>query len=288
MKRALAILFALVAIVVAVLVALIVVRPQFAYPVLQLMGLQPESSQVANQESAGFSDVGDTVMTDEDVERATEKQIKEERTPLVAKADSVYLRSPILPADLTGVLFHQASYSYALYLETKLPEADYEKVLKKRQIRVNTKQTKGKWLDADALHLWRTSDATPMDTSIDVGALPGTIVRSPVSGTVVLVKDYKLYDEVPDIEIHIQPDGRPDLDCVLLHTADPLVSAGDRVEAGYTEISHVRDIEKDLTDVQLSFYTPEGVGGNHTHVQVNDATAKGYRKEKLKGAIKVD
>ena len=197
------------------------------------------------------------------------------------------LRSPIAPADLTGVLFHQASYEYALVLTTKLPEGDYEKAAASRQIRVNKKQKKGKWLDADALHVWRVGDVTPMDTSIDVGGLPGTTVHSPVTGTVVLVKKYKLYDQIDDYEIHIQPDGRPDLDCVLLHNDNPVVKAGERVEAGVTPLADVRDIEKDLTDVQLSYFTPEGVGGNHSHVQVNNADYPDYRKNKLKGAYKV-
>ena len=207
--------------------------------------------------------------------------------PLVAQYSDVDLRSPIAPADLTGVLFHQASLKYGLVMTTELPDADMERIAATRSPRVNQDQLEGEWLDAEAMHLWRAADTTDMDTSIDVGALPGTIVRSPVTGTVVLLKDYKLYGQVDDIEIHIQPDGHPDLDVVLIHTTDPLVKAGDRVQAGVTEISHVRDIAKDLTDVQLAFYTPDGDAGNHTHVQVNDANYEGYRANKLAGAITV-
>ena len=207
--------------------------------------------------------------------------------PLVAQYSDVDLRSPIAPADLTGVLFHQASLKYGLVMTTELPDADMERIAATRSPRVNRDQLEGEWLDAEAMHLWRAADTTDMDTSIDVGALPGTIVRSPVTGTVVLLKDYKLYGQVDDIEIHIQPDGHPDLDVVLIHTTDPLVKAGDRVQAGVTEISHVRDIAKDLTDVQLAFYTPDGDAGNHTHVQVNDANYEGYRANKLAGAITV-
>ena len=295
-------------------VALLVARPPFVQPLLQVVGIEQadtvdveasfeeagvkeesseeadakeESSKPSADERDAFSDVSDVLLTKKEQAQADRERLERTRTPRIARIGSVDLRSPILPANLTGVLFHQASYNYALVLETKLPEADYEKAANAHKIRVNTKQTEGEWLDADALHVWRVGDVTPMDTSIDVGALPGSIVRSPVTGTVVLVKNYKLYDQIDDIEIHIQPDGHPELDCVLLHTKDPLIAAGDTVEAGITEISHVRDIEKDLYDVQLTYFTPEGVGGNHTHVQVNDATDKNYRKEKLKGAFKV-
>ena len=121
-----------------------------------------------------------------------------------------------------------------------------------------------------------------------VGIVPQVgIVYAPVSGTVVLVVDYMLFDETPDIEIHIQPTGRPDLDCVVLHTYDPLVAAGDTVVGGVTPISHVRDIASHLTDIQLYYYTPEDDPGNHAHVQVNNADAEGYRERKLPGALEL-
>ena len=235
---------------------------------------------------AGFSDIGDTAMSADELLAAKEQEYK---TPLIARCGDVGLRSPVSPAGLTGILFHQASYGYAIPLETDLDEADYETTADNRSMRINhaldLDQADDAWLDAEALHIWRTTDETAMDTSIDIGALPGTTVLAPVTGTVVLVKDYLLYDEMPDIEIHIQPDGHPGLDCVLIHTTDPVVKAGDRVEAGRTPLSKIRDIEAYLTDVQLGFFTPEGIGGNHVHVQVNDADYPGYREEKLAGAL---
>lgn len=290
MRKVLIALLVLVLVAVASFAAIIVVRPTFAQPLLTLIGASDAGSAPASQsasEDEPFAALGDTAPNDAEVAAAEREWLERHRTPRVAQVSKVDLHSPIQPADLTGVLFHQASNTYALVLSTKLPEADYEKTEATRSIRVNRDQEEGDWLDADALHLWRTEDTTAMDTSIDVGAKAGTTARSPVTGTVVLLRDYMLYEEIPDIEIHIQPEGRPDLDCVLIHTTDPLVKAGDKVEAGITELCHVRDIEKDLTDVQLSFFTPEGVGGNHIHVQVNDTTTEGYRKNRLPGAVKV-
>ena len=290
-RNVVVLVLSIVVLIVSLCSIVITVKPPFAAPVLEMLGLQ-QSEKVAysgenHSDDVLFGGVGDPTLTEAELEEQRLEKLRKSQTPLIAQVEGVDIHCPIQTADLTGVLFHQASYDYALVMETKMPEADPTKALNERNTRINREQVEGEWLDADALHIWRTSDTTPMDTSIDVGAAAGTIVRSPISGTVVLVQDYKLYDEVPDIRIHIQPDGKPDLDCVLLHTADPLVKAGDHVEAGVTEISHIRDIQKDLIDVQLFFYMPEGVGGNHTHVQMNNANAKGYREERLKGALKV-
>ena len=277
--------FGVLALLVGACAAVVVLQPPWAQGVLGALHLSQattaRSSHAATGASAGFQSMGDRMPDAQELTAIQDKRDRDKQTPLIARCAGVDLRSAIAPADITGVLFHQASYEYALPLETELPDADYETVAAERQIRVNREQQGGEWLDADALHLWRTTDNTTMDTSIDLGALPGATVFSPVDGTVVLVKDYLLYDEMPDIEIHIQPEGRADLDCVLIHTTDPVVKAGDQVRAGLTPLSKVRDIEADLTDVQLGFFTPEGVGGNHTHVQVNDANFPDYREKKL-------
>ncbi len=291
MKRALIVLLVVAVVMVGGVYALVVLRPSVVQPAVEAFEARVLNQQgaTASQEltggAEGFDALGDAVPSAAEEAAEQDEWLRQHRTRLIAQASGVDFRCPVATEDLTGILFHQASFAYALPFTTELPEANYEWVEAHRTIPVNRDQQEGEWLDAEALHLWRTSDATPMETSIDVGAAAGTVVRSPISGKVVLVKDYMLYDQVPDIEIHIQPDGKPDLDCVLIHTSDPLVSAGEHVDAGLTEVCHVRDIEKDLTDVQLSFFTPEGVGGNHVHVQLNDATTKGYRSEKLKGAV---
>jgi len=255
---------------------------------VMVIGAQGEARPSTAKEDAivATSDANLTTAQEEAAYRETHKG-RPKIYPLIAQCEDVDLRSPIAPADLTGVLFHQASLKYALVMTTLMPEANSEHVEATGQSRVTRDQVEGEWLDADAMHLWRAADTTEMDTSIDAGATAGTTLRSPVTGTVVLVKDYMLYNEVPDIEIHIQPEGRPDLDVVLIHTYDPLVKAGDKVEAGLTEVSHVRDIAKDLDDVQLAFYTPGDDPGNHVHVQVNDANYENYRATKLEGAITV-
>lgn len=273
----------------------VIARPPFAQPLLALIdpnGGSQESGSASSGSSASngsgsFSSVADATPTEAQVAVEQAEWDEAHKNPYIAKLGDLKFNSPVAPADLTGILFHQASNNYAIQLETDLPEADYDKVVDKGYMRINHDQSSGEWLDAEALHLWRTSDTTEMETSIDVGGAAGTPVRAPVTGTVILVRGYVLEGTVDDIEIHIQPDGHNDLDCVLIHITDPTVKAGDHVIGGITEICKIRDIEKDLVDVQLSFFTPGGVGGNHTHFQVNDMNYEGYRKNRIPEALKV-
>lgn len=223
----------------------------------------------------------------EPADQAASDEDAQSPTKLVAQCNGVDVYAPIETSAITAVLFHQASYAYALPLTTELPKADAAAAKDAQQVRVNHDQTDGDWLDADALHLWRSQDSTEMDTAIDVGATAGTTVYAPVTGTVVLVKDYQLYNRVPDIEIHIQPDGHPEMDCVAIHITDAQVQAGDHVEGGVTPIASVRDIACSIDGIQLSDYTPADDPGNHTHIQVNNADYPGYREKKLQGAITV-
>ena len=295
---AVALALALVA-VIGACAAVVVVRPPFAMEMLGTLGVEitalpfseggltPDEVEGERESFSGFGGLDDKVATSEEAADFAAQARRTRQTPLVAQCAGVDIRSAVVLPDVTGIMFHQASYDYALPLETQLPEADYNTAADTRTIRVNREQDAkpADWADADVLHLWRTTDATEMDTSIDLGAPAGTEVRAPVSGTVVLVRDYELYDEMPDIEVHIQPEGRADLDCVLIHLTDACVKAGDKVEAGITPIAKVRDIEAVLVDVQLGFFTPEGTGGNHTHIQVNSADYPGYREKKLEGAV---
>lgn len=205
-------------------------------------------------------------------------------TPIFASRKSLDLRLPVAPDQLTEVGFHQASYSYALKLDTPLPDADMSDAKKEKGTgRDLSKQETGAKavLAGEVLRMWRDRPGKP-NTAVDVGAAPGTTVVSPVDGTVVLVKKYDLYNkpQYPDYQIHIQPDKMPDVDVVLIHIKEPVVKAGDRVMAGITPIGAIRKFS-DKMNLQLRSYTSGG--GDHTHIQVNDSTDPSYKG--LEGAI---
>ena len=216
------------------------------------------------------------------VARAASSQT--EPTPLLATYHKLQIRLPVSVEDLTEVGFHQASYPYALRLTTKVPDANMAKAKKDRSTHRDPSAQKGgadAWLAGTVLRMWRARPGKP-DTAIDVGASPGSDVFAPVTGTVVKVKRFKLYERFDDVEVHIQPENRPALDLVMIHLDDVTVAPGDRVVEGVTRIAAVRKIDKRIAS-QLRSYTKNK--GYHTHMQLNDATDPTYKG--LKGAIAV-
>jgi murein DD-endopeptidase MepM/ murein hydrolase activator NlpD len=123
----------------------------------------------------------------------------------------------------------------------------------------------GIWIGS-ALNLWRTGRSGGAYTAIDCGASPGTPVCSPLDGTVMEIRSYKLYGKYQDIEIDIKPDAFSDVDVILLHVTDPTVTEGQHVIGGVTPIAHVRHISNIVPGLQLRTYSPDG--GNHTHLQL--------------------
>ena len=207
-----------------------------------------------------------------------------QKTALIARYGDIVLRLPVEASTLTEISFHQASYGWALPLTTPLEDASVSQARQARGTGHPVEQPHGEdaILDCSILRLWRTGGQGNPDTAIDVGAPVGAPVIAPVDGTVVLVRPYLLYGKYDDVEIHIRPTGRPDLDVVLLHTSDPVVEAGDEVIGGITKLSYIRRLD-DKMPLQLRTYVPESDGGNHVHVQINDATHPDYKG--LEGAI---
>lgn len=76
----------------------------------------------------------------------------------------------------------------------------------------------------------------PATSAVDVAVPNGKLATSPVTGTVVEVREYALYGGLDDWRVVVQPDLRPDLHVVLIHLHEPHVEVGDAVIAGRSKV----------------------------------------------------
>jgi murein DD-endopeptidase MepM/ murein hydrolase activator NlpD len=202
-------------------------------------------------------------------------------TPTFATYKQLQLHLPVQTNALTELGFHQASFTYAFPMKTWLKDADLGKAGKKHGTGRDPRTAVGGdgRLKGLVLRLWRPNRPGRPDTAVDVGAPAGSPVVSPVSGVVLKVKAYKLYGQYDDYQVHIQPDGYPTVDVVLIHVDNVVAKEGDRVEAGVTTIAHVRRLSNRFP-LELASYTPGP--GDHTHLQLNNIknpTYKGLKDE---------
>jgi len=195
-------------------------------------------------------------------------------TPRFASVIGIDLHLPIDPLAITALAFHQASGDRAQSMTALVPDVPDPAAVDPEALAAQMAEAAGSddiWGGA-CLRLWRSGRGGEPDTAADVGAAPGTDVFSPVTGTVIEVRPYLLYEKHDDIEIHIRPDGAEDLNVVLIHVTDASVQAGDRVVGGVTRIAAIRQMSS-VIELQLAGYT--GDGGDHVHMQVNRAAEPG-------------
>jgi hypothetical protein len=108
------------------------------------------------------------------------------------------------------------------------------------------------------------SSATSSPTAeLDVGAVPGACVYSPVDGQVTAVTDYQLLGRYDDTEIDLQLAGDPSVILTITHIANPRVEIGASVIAGETVLGAVRGFPPQLDQPLRQFTTDNG-----DHVQL--------------------
>jgi murein DD-endopeptidase MepM/ murein hydrolase activator NlpD len=203
-------------------------------------------------------------------------------TPIFAAYRKLELHLPVPMMNLTEIGFHQASYAWALPMTTTMKDANLTQVASTKTTgrnRAAEPSGPNAVMTGKVIRMWRARAGRP-DTAADVGALAGTPVLSPVTGTIVRIKPYKLYGKYFDYEMHIIPDNTKHLDVVMIHLTDLTSKVGERVVAGVTPVAHIRKLSGYFHD-QLADYTKSP--GDHVHIQVNDSGYPHYRG--LQGAV---
>lgn len=250
---------------IAVVVAIVVLGTLLGWRILQPDGSPASRSQstAGALTTSGATPVANTVAPG-----------TTDPTPFFASYGSLQLYLPVPTGALTELAFHQASGDKSYHMTSLLPDADTGAASDKRGTgRQAATETVGpQVLTGTVLRMWRSNRSGAPDTAADIGATPGTPVFAPVTGEVLQVKPYLLYNEHQDYEIHIQPTGWPGVDVVLIHVDKPLVQAGDRVVGGCTQLAEIRKLSDRVTH-QISEYTRDG--GDHVHIQLNKTPTPG-------------
>lgn len=104
-------------------------------------------------------------------------------------------------------------------------------------------------------------------SSVLIGAPAGSPVTAPVSGVVTGVKEYKLYGKYDDVQIDIRPEELSSDTVTMLFISDPVVSIGEVVSAGKTQLGKVRESPPELA-ASLAKYTHDS--GSHLHMWVTE------------------
>jgi hypothetical protein len=111
----------------------------------------------------------------------------------------------------------------------------------------------------------------PTTAALDVGALPGTDVYSPVDGSVIGLTPYIVNGERFGSEIDVQPTGAPSFVVSITHVKpDPSLTVGSSVAAGTSKLGVVLDFSR-VEEQALARYTQDA--GNHVEIEVRPAAA---------------
>lgn len=107
------------------------------------------------------------------------------------------------------------------------------------------------------------SDRSSSTSGLDVGAVPGSPVVSPVSGKVSGIKIYSILGRYDDVEIDIRLSSDPSLLLVVTHIGRVKVEIGQEVTGGETVLGSVRGFPARLEQA-LSRYTSDA--GDHVQL----------------------
>lgn len=174
---------------------------------------------------------------------------------VLASVGNLRVESPVAEGGVTAIGFH-ASSEGALVLKPAGPQRN-EGLLARLWRRITGAEKSGL--------AWYQLSGGPLRT-LDVGAVAGTDVYSPVDGTVVAIRDQVISGKVIGAEIELRPASAPSLVVSIQNVRpDPALSVGANVAAGSSKLGAVTNISR-YERQALERYAAEG--GNNVAIQV--------------------
>ncbi len=181
---------------------------------------------------------------------------------ILATVGNLRIQSPVAQDGVTTVGFHGSGQG-ALVLQPVGPQAN-EGLLARLWHRITGSERRGlPWYQLESGSL----------RTMDVGAVPGTDVYSPIDGTVVAIRDQVISGRRVGAEIELRPSSAPSLVVELQHVdPDPTLSVGENVAAGSSKLGTVVDITR-FERQSLSRYS--GDNGANVAIQVYPSATLG-------------
>lgn len=181
---------------------------------------------------------------------------------LLATVGNLRVQSPVAQGGVTAVGFH-GSAEGALVLKPVGPQRN-EGLLARLWHRITGASKTGL--------AWYQLSGGPLRT-LDVGAVAGTDVYSPVDGTVVAIRDQIVSGKVVGSEIELRPSRAPSLVVSIQNVQpDPELSVGANVAAGASKLGVVTNISR-YERQALGRYAAEN--GNNVALQVYPSATLG-------------
>lgn len=181
---------------------------------------------------------------------------------ILATVGNLRVQSPVAQEGITAVGFH-GSEEGALTLQPVGPQAN-EGLLARLWHRITGSSPSGLG--------WYQLESGALRT-LDVGAVAGTDVYSPVDGTVVAVAAQVVSGRIVGARIELRPASAPSLVVALQNIRpDPALSVGANVAAGSSKLGTVTNIAR-FEDQALARYA--GDHGNNVSIQVYPSATLG-------------
>ncbi|MGH3136199.1 MAG: hypothetical protein ACRDPV_06880 [Gaiellaceae bacterium] len=181
---------------------------------------------------------------------------------VLATVGNLRVQSPVAQGGVTAIGFHGAADG-ALVLQPVGPQAN-EGLLARLWGRITGSSRRGL--------AWYQLESGTLRT-LDVGAVAGTDVYSPIDGTVIAIRDHVVSGRVVGAEIELRPTSAPSLIVAIENVRiDPALNIGANVAAGSSKLGTVANIGR-FERQALAQYAADR--GNNVSVRVYPSASLG-------------